>query len=78
MFQNMFSRLLALFMVVILLMAFVSATYSVISIRNTMTESRMANLLAQARDIAYLAGNLRNNEIGSFFFDRSSDMQYLQ
>ena len=78
MFQNMFSRLLALFMVVILLMAFVSATYSVISIRNTMMESRMANLLTQARDIAYLAGNLRNNEIGSFFFDRSSDMQYLQ
>ncbi|MBO5500838.1 MAG: HAMP domain-containing protein, partial [Clostridia bacterium] len=78
MFQNMFSRLLALFMVVILLMAFVSATYSVISIRNTMTESRMAHLLAQARDIAYLAGNLRNNGIGSFFFDRSSDMQYLQ
>ena len=78
MFQNLFSRLLALFMVVILLMAFVSATYSVISIRNTMTESRMVNLLDQARDIAYLAGNLRNADLGSFFFDRSSDMQYLQ
>lgn len=78
MFQNLFSRLLALFMVVILLMAFVSATYSAISIRNTMTENRMANLMSQARDIAFLAANVRNNGFEEFFFDRSSDMQYLQ
>ncbi len=78
MFQNLFGRLLALFLVVILLMAFVSAAYSVVSIRNTMTESRMANLLSQARDIAYLAANTSSRGIDGFFFSQTSDMQYLQ
>lgn len=78
MFQNMFSRLLALFLVVIILMAFVSAAYSVITIRNTMTESRMANLLSQARDIAYLAATTRSSPFDGMFFDQSDHMQYLQ
>lgn len=78
MFQNMFSRLLALFLVVILLMAFVSAAYSVASIRHTMTESRMANLLSQARDIAYLAANSGMRDYGGLFFGQSMDMKYLQ
>ncbi|MBE5814136.1 MAG: HAMP domain-containing protein [Clostridiales bacterium] len=78
MFQNMFSRLLALFLVVILLMAFVSAAYSVASIRHTMTESRMANLLLQARDIAYLAANSGMRDYGGLFFGQSMDMKYLQ
>ncbi|MBR4068109.1 MAG: HAMP domain-containing protein [Clostridia bacterium] len=78
MFQNMFSRLLALFLVVIILMAFVSASYSVITIRNTMTESRMANLLAQARDIAYLAATARNSPFDGIFFGEADHMQYLQ
>lgn len=78
MFQNMFSRLLALFLVVILLMAFVSAAYSVASIRHTMTESRMANLLSQARDIAYLAANSGMRDYGDLFFGQSMDMKYLQ
>ncbi len=74
----MFSRLLALFLVVIILMAFVSASYSVITIRNTMTESRMANLLAQARDIAYLAATARNSPFDGIFFGEADHMQYLQ
>ncbi len=78
MFQNMFSRLLALFLVVILLMAFVSAAYSVASIRHTMTENRMANLLSQARDIAYLAANSVPRSYGSLLFGSNMDMQYLQ
>lgn len=78
MFQNMFSRLLVLFLVVILLMAFVSAAYSVASIRHTMTENRMANLLSQARDIAYLAANSGVRGYGDFFFGQSMDMKYLQ
>ncbi len=78
MFQNMFSRLLALFLVVILLVALASAVYSALSIRGIMTEGRMANLLSQARDIAYLASNLRTYSTDFFFFTQSSDMQYLQ
>ncbi len=78
MFQNLFSRLLALFMVVILLMAVVSAAYSVISIRAAMTESRMENLLSQARDIAYLAANIRDGGPAGFLSSYSASMQYLQ
>ena len=78
MFQNMFSRLLALFMVVILLMALVSAAYSMLSIRSTMMESRMVNLLTQARDIADIAASTRDVGFGGFLTSRSDTMQYLQ
>ena len=54
----MFDRLLALFMAVILLMALISAGFSVLSIREAMVNSRMEGLLVQAREIAYLAANL--------------------
>ena len=53
--QSMFDRLLALFMAVILLMALISAGFSVFSIRGAMVNSRMEGLLVQAREIAYLA-----------------------
>ena len=52
--QSMFDRLLALFMAVILLMALISAGFSVFSIRGAMVNSRMEGLLVQAREIAYL------------------------
>ena len=46
----MFDRLLALFMAVILLMALISAGFSVFSIRGAMVNSRMEGLLVQAGD----------------------------
>ena len=62
--QSMFDRLLALFMAVILLMALISAGFSVFSIRGAMVNSRMEGLLVQARA---KVGNLyvNRNQIGA-------------
>lgn len=71
----MFDRLLALFMAVILLMALISAGFSVLSIREAMVNSRMEGLLVQAREIAYLAANLDSSSI---WITDDSTMKYLQ
>ena len=73
--QSMFDRLLALFMAVILLMALISAGFSVLSIREAMVNSRMEGLLVQAREIAYLAANLDSSSI---WITDDSTMKYLQ
>lgn len=76
MFQNMFDRLLALFLVVILLMAATSAAFSVFTIRTTLVDSRMEGLLQNAREIAHLAGQL--NSLPNLFSIGSTTMDYLQ
>ena len=73
--QSMFDRLLALFMAVILLMALISAGFSVFSIRGAMVNSRMEGLLVQAREIAYLAANLDSSSVWT---TDESTMNYLQ
>ena len=73
--QSMFDRLLALFMAVILLMALISAGFSVFSIRGAMVDSRMEGLLVQAREIAYLAANLDSSSVWT---TDESTMNYLQ
>ena len=78
MFQNMFDRLLALFMVVILLVALIGGAFSILSIRASMIDSRMDSLMNQAREIAFLASQLEEGAIGDFLFTRSSSMDYLQ
>lgn len=75
MFQNLFDRLLALFMVVILLVAFIGGAFSMITIRNNMVESRMESLLAQAREIAFLASRI--NEAADYLIPNTT-MSYLQ
>lgn len=62
MFQNMFDRLLALLMVVILLVALIGGAFSMLSVRSSMVEDRMEDLLAQAREIAFLAGQASGND----------------
>lgn len=78
MFQSMFDRLLALFMIVILMMALISAGFSAISVRDAIVDSRMENLLVQARDIAYLAARLDNESIGDYLSLGGTTMSYLQ
>ena len=75
MFHSLFSRLLVLFMVVILLVASTTAIFSSVSIRNEMIDSRMESLLLQARDIAYLASQ---NPYKNLYNGNNTTMQYLQ
>ena len=70
MFQNLFDRLLALFMVVILLVALIGGAFSMVSVRSTIVASRMESLLSQAREIAFLASRVGDNN--------ASTMAYLQ
>ena len=78
MFQNMFDRLLALFMVVILLVALIGGAFSVLSIRSSMVDSRMDSLLNQAREIAFLASQVEDSILNDYFNRQSTSMTYLQ
>ena len=78
MFQNMFDRLLALFMVVILLVALIGGAFSVLSIRSSMIDSRMDSLLNQAREIAFLASQVEDSILNDYFNMQSPSMTYLQ
>ena len=70
MFQNMFDRLLAMFMAVILLVALIGGALSMTSIRSSVIEGRMESLLTQAREIAFLASRSDSST--------GSTMEYLQ
>lgn len=79
MFQNMFDRLLALFMAVILLVALIGGVFSMVSIRSSMIESRMDSLLTQAREIAFLASRVDSeNSLGDYLNLDHSTVSYLQ
>ena len=78
MFQNMFDRLLALFMVVILLVAVIGGAFSMFSIRTSMIESRMESLLQQAREIAFLASRTESSTLSDYLNLETSTMAYLQ
>lgn len=78
MFQNMFDRLLALFMIVILLVALIGGAFSMLSIRSSMVDSRMESLLSQAREIAFLASQVEDSALNDYFNLQSSSMTYLQ
>ncbi|NLO86395.1 MAG: cell wall metabolism sensor histidine kinase WalK [Clostridiales bacterium] len=78
MFQSMFDRLLALYMVVILLVALIGGAFSMLSIRTTTIENRMESLLTQAREIAFLAGNIDNDIIADYLNIETATMAYLR
>ncbi len=79
MFQNLFDRLLALFMVVILLVALIGGAFSIVSVRSSMADSRMESLMNQAHEIAFLAAHMDDSSALSQFWDiESSTMNYLQ
>ncbi len=78
MFQSMFDRLLALFMVVILLVALIGGAFSMLSIRSSMVESRMESLLSQAREIAFLASRVEDSAVNDYLNIQSPSMSYLQ
>ncbi|MCI5956290.1 MAG: hypothetical protein MRZ54_04840, partial [Clostridiales bacterium] len=78
MFQTMFDRLLALFMIVILLVALIGGAFSMFSIRASMVESRMDSLLSQAREIAFLASRVGDSSLTDYLNLQTSTMAYLQ
>jgi len=78
MFQSMFDRLLALFMAVILLVALIGGAFSMLSIRSSMIESRMESLLAQAREIAFLASRIDTHSLSDYLNPDASTMAYMQ
>ena len=75
MFQSLFARLLAVFMVVIIGVVSIGASVAIVTIRNNSIESSLANLLVEAREIAYLAS--RTGEFASAVED-DSVMAYLR
>ncbi len=78
MFQTMFDRLLALFMIVILLVALIGGAFSMFSIRASIVESRMDSLLSQAREIAFLASRVEESALTDYLNLQTSTMAYLQ
>ncbi len=78
MFQSLFARLLAIFMVVIVAVVFIGAAFSIVAIRNNMVDYRMENLLVQAREIAFLASRVDDNTLTNYLNIDTPTMGYLQ
>ena len=79
MFQSLFTRLLAIFMAVIIGVVFIGAAFALVTIRTNSVNSRMENLLVAAREIAFLASRMEDqadavNHIGG----ETPTMSYLQ
>jgi len=73
----MFGRLFALFLIVIVLMVIINAVFSELTIRRSLTEARMEDLLGQAREIAFLASRMENTVLGALRM-QTATMSYLQ
>ncbi|HNW86293.1 MAG TPA: HAMP domain-containing sensor histidine kinase [Candidatus Limiplasma sp.] len=78
MFHSMFSRLFSLLLLMILVVVFVGAGFSIIAIRNNMIASRMESLLVQAREIAFLASRVDDSTLSDYLGVDTPTETYLQ
>ena len=78
MFQSMFARMFAVFMVVIVGVVFIGAAFSMVTIRNNSIASRMESLLVAAREIAFLASHVESEEQDDSQAVEASNLSYLQ
>ena len=77
MFQSLFTRLLAIFMAVIVGVVIISAAFSIVTIRNNSVNSRMEQLLVEAREIAFLASRVEEGDTDEPG-EETSTLSYLQ
>ena len=73
----MFTRLLTVFLAVILCCVALLFSLSYVNLRDNHIESRMNALKNQARDMAYLASRLSNDNLNSLFGKTSTTEQYM-
>ena len=74
---SLFSRLLTVFLAVILVCVGVLFTLSYINLRDNHIENRMNALKTQARDMAYLASRLPNDSLNRVFGKSTTTEQYM-
>jgi CBS domain containing-hemolysin-like protein len=74
----MFSRLFSILLLIILVVVFVGAAFSIITIRNNMIASRMESLLVQAREIAFLASRVEDSTLSDYLGIDTPTETYLQ
>ena len=78
MFHSMFSRLFSILLLLILVVVFVGAGFSIFTIRNNMIASRMESLLVQAREIAFLASRVSDPTLSDYLGVDTPTETYLQ
>ncbi|NLI19928.1 MAG: HAMP domain-containing histidine kinase [Clostridiales bacterium] len=78
MFHSMFSRLFSILLLLILVVVFVGAGFSILTIRNNMIASRMESLLVQAREIAFLASRVDDSTLSDYLGIDTPTESYLQ
>lgn len=76
--HSMFSRLLGIFLIVILLVAVAGGLFSIYALRGNMTKSRMEALLGQAREIAFLASRAEDSQLSYYLGIDTPTDAYLQ
>lgn len=74
----MFSRLFSILLLLILVVVFVGAGFSIITIRNNMINSRMESLLVQAREIAFLASRVEDSTLTDYLGLDTPTETYMQ
>jgi len=78
MFKGLFSKLFLILLVIILVVVLIGAGFSAYTIRNNMIQSRMENLLLQAREIAHLMSQETTAKLNKYLEVESSFSEYLQ
>ncbi len=66
MFHSMFTRLLAVFLLIITVLVAVGGIYTATTLRDSVVSGRMDALLSQAREIAYLASRAQDSTLSIY------------
>jgi hypothetical protein len=78
MFRSMFARLFSVFLMLMLVLITIWAALSYVTIRDDRINARMEELKSQARDMAYLAGQVQISSLDRYFGVDSTAEQYMQ
>lgn len=78
MFKRLFSKLFLILLVIILVVVLIGAGFSAYTIRNNMIQSRMENLLLQAREIAHLMSQETTAKLNKYSEVETSFSEYLE
>ncbi len=78
MLHNMFGRMLSILLAIIVVILFIGAGFSILTIRNNAIQTRMEALTAEAREIAYLASRASDSTLTYYLGLDDADEAYLQ
>ena len=78
MFHSMYARLFAIFLAILIVMASAGAVFTVITIRDNVTNNRLESLMVEAREIAFLASRVGLTSLSDYLDGDTPTEVYLR